>query len=329
MVAERGGGRAFVNLAYIADRRLEVLAFGLGRHPAVIAEERLGRGLLPPDEPRTSADDILSYLVGIAFGRWDVRAARDPIPGHRAPAVYEPLPNFAPGMLVGADGLPPREPPSGYPIEIPLDGVLVDEPAHKWDIEGAVRRAAAALWQDADPILEELQAILGRPLRDHLGRQFFKDHLSRYSKSRRQAPIYWQLSVPSRAWSVWVYAPMLSRETLFAITRHAARRQRTGQEAVAALQADRAAGGRGRRPKELVARIAEEEDLVSELEAFRTEAERIAGLGWEPDLDDGFVLCAAPLARLFPAWPTAAEERSNLKAGRYPWATVARAAGSI
>jgi hypothetical protein len=46
--------------------------------------------------------------------------------------------------------------------------------------------------------------------------------------------------------------------------------------------------------------------------------------GCSPDLDDGIVLCAAPLAGLFPAWPDAAGERAKLRKGAYPWATVAR-----
>ncbi|HVL64212.1 MAG TPA: hypothetical protein VM573_03470, partial [Actinomycetota bacterium] len=59
------------------------------------------------------------------------------------------------------------------------------------------------------------------------------------------------------------------------------------------------------------------------------EADRIAGLGWEPDLDDGIILCAAPLADLFPAWPDAAKERENLRAGKYPWASVAAFADKL
>jgi hypothetical protein len=67
-----------------------------------------------------------------------------------------------------------------------------------------------------------------------------------------------------------------------------------------------------------------EEQLAEELRQFRDEAERIAGLGWEPDLDDGIILCAAPLADLFPAWRDAAAARREIEAGKYPWATVSR-----
>jgi hypothetical protein len=119
-------------------------------------------------------------------------------------------------------------------------------------------------------------------------------------------------------------APALSRETLYAVARHAARRQAAGAELLAVLRAERDAGGRGRSLREVERRLAAEEDLTRALQAFQAEAERVAGLGWEPELDDGIILCAAPLAGLFPAWPDAAGERTKLRKGAYPWATVAR-----
>ncbi len=181
------------------------------------------------------------------------------------------------------------------------------------------------LLDDPDAILAEVEGILGhRSVRDYLRKQFFKDHLGRYSKSRRKAPIYWHLSVPSRKWGVWVYAPAVSRETLYAVASHAARRQAAGKERVAALRAERDAGGRGRSAREVGQYLEAEEELVKEVGAFRTEAERVASLGWEPDLDDGIILCAAPLADLFPAWRQAAEERAKLRKGAYPWASVSR-----
>jgi hypothetical protein len=323
LTTEAGAG------AYLFDACLEGSARRLGRHPSVIAEARSRLGLLASGEPRASADDLLSYLVGISFGRWDVRIGRDMSLALAPPGLFDPVPVVPPGMLVGMDGLPSRQTPSGYPLELPPDKLLVDEPGHQWDIDARVRRAADALLDDADAVLDQLQTILGRSLREHLQRKFFKDHLNRYSKSRRQAPIYWQLVVPSLSWCIWVYAPTLTRETLFAIARQAGRRQATGRETLAALKRDLEAGGRGRSQRELSERIAEEEDLALQLEAFRLEAERVAGLGWEPDLDDGLVLCAAPLTRLFLGWPAAADEWKNLKGGQYPWATVSRWSPSL
>lgn len=328
VLAARGGSRVIATKSYFLDRRLEILSHVTGRHPSVVAEAWARLGLLPPGEPAESARDLVSYLVGVAVGRWDVRIGRDPNLAPPQPGLFDPVPICSPGMLVGDDGLPVVAAPPGYPIELPTLTVLLDEEGYPWDIESGVRRAAGAVVDDADAILDEVEGILGQPLRSYFRRRFFSDHLGRYSKSRRKAPIYWYLSVPSRAWGLWIYAPRLSREPLYAVGREARRRLHLAGETIERARAEQSrVSGKAlaRLDKELTAT----ERLSDELRAFAAEAERVAGLGWEPDLDDGMVLCAAPLAGLFPAWPEAAKERAKLKAGEYPWAKVSRWAESL
>lgn len=334
VVETRGGSRTIATKSYFLDRRLEVLAHVFRRHPGVLVETRRRLGLLPPEEPRRSAEDLVSYLVGCAFGRFDVRIGRDPSLAPPAPDPFDPVPLCSPGMLVGPDALPAREVPAGYPLELPPDRILLDDEGHRWDIVRGVRAAAAVLFDDPDQVLLEVENILGRPLREYLRRDFFRAHLGRYSKSRRRAPIYWHLSVPSREWGVWVYAPMLSRETLFAVLREARNKERALWEFLERLRRDLpSASGRDR--KRLEKQLEATEDLLREVSEFQKEAGRVANLGWEPDLDDGFVLCAAPLSKLFPAWRAASRDdaknpgdpeqaRRMLKEGRFPWATVAR-----
>jgi hypothetical protein len=339
VVEARGGARTIATKSYFLDRRLEVLAHVFRRHPRTLVETRRRLGLLPPEEPRRSAEDLISYLVGCALGRWDVRIGRDATLAPAAPDPFEPVPVCSPGMLVGPDGLPAREAPEGYPLELPPDRILVDEEGHRWDIVRRIRAAAEVLFDDPDAILAECERILGRELREYLRRDFFKAHLGRYSKSRRKAPIYWYLSAPSRAWGLWVYAPMLSRETLFAVVREARQKEMALAEAIEQLR--RQTGGvQGKGGQALAKRLETAEELLEELRAFRSEAERIANLGWEPDLDDSMILCGAPLANLFPAWRAAGradtknpgdpdQARKLLKAGRYPWANVSRFAEDL
>ena len=325
VITTRGASRAVATMTFVADRRLEVLAHGLACHPSVVSETRERFGLLPPGEPNRAADDLLSYLMGIAFGRWDVRIGRDPALAPSVPDLFDALPLCPPGMLIGSDGFPRVDAPAGYPLELPLNGLLIDEAGHRWDIERALLRTAQALLNDPDDKVAEMLSILGRrAVRDHLRRQFFKDHLSRYSKSRRKAPIYWPLTVPSRGWGVWIYAARLTRETLYAIASEAGRRERLGVEAIARLQREQQEGGAGRPARKIAEELDFEEKLTEELRRFQNEAERIAGLGWEPNLDDGILLCAAPLADLFPAWPDAEKARDELRKGEYEWASVAR-----
>jgi hypothetical protein len=328
VIETRGGSRTIATKSYFLDRRLEVLAHVFKRHPATLVETRKRLGLLPPEEPKQSAEDLLSYLVGCALGRWDVRIGRDPSRAPPQPDPFDPVPICSPGMLVCDDGMPARAAPNDYPLELPPDRVLLDEAGHRWDIAAAVRRAAEVLFDDPDTILEEVQRILGRDLRRYLRRDFFRSHLSRYSKSRRKAPIYWYLSVPSREWGLWVYAPSVSREMLYAVVREARRKEAALSESVTRLRADEAkATGRDR--ARLARQLDAEESLLEELKTFRAEAERVAQLGWQPDLDDGMILCAAPLADVFPAWPDAYAERESIRASEYPWAAVSHWADKL
>jgi hypothetical protein len=272
---------------------------------------------------------LVSYLLGVAVGRWDVLVGRASTTARRLGDPFDPMSASPPGMLVGGDGLPSRESPENYPLALPSDHVLVDEPGHPWDVEAAVLRAAEIYLQESD-VATYLAPVIGRKaLRDYLRKQFFRDHLATYSAGARKAPIYWPLTVPSKSWGVWVYAPMFTRETLYAIGSEAGRRERLASDSIARLQREQREGGAGRSARQVAEELEGEEKLTEELRRFRIEAERVAGLGWEPDLDDGIVLCAAPLADLFPAWPEAKTARAELRKGRYEWATVAAWADQI
>ena len=146
----------------------------------------------------------LSWAVGVAFGRFDIRLARDAA-GVADSGPFDPLPICAPGMLIGIDGFPASEPPPDYPIAWPLDGILVDDPGHPRDLIAAVQAVfewvfgsrADELWRE---VAEELDPK-GGDIRAWVTRSFFDQHLKRYSKSRRKAPIYWQLGTASGRYS--------------------------------------------------------------------------------------------------------------------------------
>lgn len=271
---------------------------------------------------RDAADRVFSYLLGCALGRWDVRVGRDPALAPWPGDLLDPPAACSPGMLVGRDGFPTADPGPDYPLPVPRDGVLVDEPGHRVDVLGAVEAAAAALVDEPSMLVNELTGLLGRGLRDHLRRQFFKDHLSRYSKSRRKAPIYWPLYIPSRSWGVWVYAHRISRETLFSVEAAADQRLGSAITEIRRLEDAQLSAGRGT-PRQVAAMLESERRVAEELRRFQREARRIAETGWVPDLDDGMVLCAAPLVELVPDWRAElSTRRAEIKAGRHPWSVV-------
>lgn len=330
LIDRSGGHRAIASLSYVANRRLEVIAHGLAVHPKSIVRVVESGGLVSPGESEEQATRFISYLVGLAFGRWDVRIGRDPGLVNVNRDLLAPPPRYSPGSLLDGAGRAATSPPDGYPIPFPSDGLLMDQAGHTRDLAVSVEAACIALADSDEPVAAALAILMKRPsLGGFLRSQFFKQHLSMYSLSRRKAPVFWQLQVPSKTWGLWLYAPRLSREMLFAIVREAEQRQRLAEQQIGHLQREAETGSGGRKASEVAKELEAEQKLAVELASFRAEAERIANLGWEPDLDDGMVLNAAPLADLFPAWKDAAAYRKELRAGKHEWATVARYADQL
>jgi len=265
----------------------------------------------------------VSYLMGLVFGRWAAAPSFEDL----RPKVDDLLANPLPPL--------PASYCAPYPDSSPLRSevciALVDEPGRPNDVVARLEGAASAHEaRSLENIVSELVKLRQvSDLRTYLRRSFFDDHLKRYTSSKRKAPIYWPLTVPSGQWAVWVYAPRLTRETLYAVASEALRREGHAGAEIARLERERASGANGRGLKVVDKALDVERKLAEELRRFREEAERIAGLGWEPDLDDGIVLCTAPLADLFPMWKEPAQYRKELRAGKYEWSTVSKWADQL
>ncbi len=271
--------------------------------------------------------DLLSWAVGVGLGRFDVRLVTCDRPLSSEPDPFDPLPPCSPGMATGDDGLPLLTAPAGYPLTLPDGGVLVDDPGHAFDLTAAMHRVFGVVFGvDADDRWNEAAALLehrDRSLRAWLAKSFFEHHVKRYSKSRRKAPIYWQLAVPSASYSVWLYAHRLTRDSLFQVLNDLVSPKLAHEEQhLAALQQGSGGSPTASQRKE----IAEQEAFVDELSAFRDEVARVAPL-WNPDLDDGVIINFAPLWRLVPqhkAWQRECKACwDKLVAGEYDWAHLA------
>jgi hypothetical protein len=313
------------------QREIEDLAlrlYGVERGDRLGIEEGLGESRSEGNDEEQDADsqddeeeaqgigasrqlvaDLLSYAVGCFFGRWDVRFATGERQSPALPDPFAPLPVYSPGMLTGEDGLPLYAVPSAYPLRISGDGIIVDDPdlegaqPHQDDIVHRVREVLDLLWGDrAEAIEQEVCEILGvGDLREYFRRPagFFDDHLKRYSKSRRKAPIYWPLSTASGSYTVWVYYQRLTDQTLYTIVnRYVEPKIAEVERATAGIEKDIAIAS-GRQATQLRDRWQEARAFVAELHDFKQELLRVAGLPYKPDLNDGVIINAAPLHRLF------------------------------
>lgn len=267
---------------------------------------------------------LLSWALGVAFGRFDVRLATGERDAPPEPAPFDPLPVCSPGMLTGDDGLPVAAPPSRYPLTFPADGILVDDPGHPRDVVRAVWSVFEAVFDDANARWHEAAEILGTPdLRTWFARDFFEPHIKRYSKSRRKAPIYWQLATASRSYSIWIYIHCATSDTLFRVLNDFVGPKLAHEKA----KLDGLTQEAGATPSAAQRReIEQQETFVGELQALKTEVARVAPL-WKPTLDDGVILTFAPLWRLVPqsrSWQGECKKAwDKLVAGDYDWAHLA------
>ena len=277
---------------------------------------------------RGIAENAVSYGLGCSFGRWDIRYATGEQAAQELPDPFAPLPVCPPGQLQNMERLPARQEdvPSTYPIRIPWDGILVDDPNHPLDLERRVREAIGIIWSGeeggatAESIEHEACDILGlKSLRDyfHKPANFFAEHLKRYSKSRRQAPIYWQLSAGNGTYSAWLYYHRLTQDTLYRLLRdfvepriQQAEHEQFELESHGALSGDAAN------------RLLKAQTLLQDLRFLKSELNLVAPL-WNPNLNDGVIINHAILWRITPytPWQKKCKECwDKLVKGDYDWA---------
>ncbi|HTF61392.1 MAG TPA: hypothetical protein VK638_01640, partial [Edaphobacter sp.] len=234
-------------------------------------------------QPKVDLHSVLSYLVGVAFGRWRSSAI--------APCEREE-------QLSDEFASVPRLPGAALSemLHVPdMPGVLVDDPGHCADITALVSQYGRVLNAPHVP-LEDPDLIRGI-----LRNDFFLAHITSYSEAGRRAPIYWQLSTPSASYSVWLYTHAFSPDTLYKVQNDFIATKLAHEERK--LEEMRAEFDRSTPAVRLKEHVTQEA-FVDELRTFSVEVKLVAPV-WRPTIDDGVVINFAPLWRLVPhqnAW---------------------------
>jgi hypothetical protein len=348
------------------------LPVGDGESEVDEADEEPGAGTVA--DARTLFASLLSYSVGGVFGRWDLRLATGDRHPPELPDPFAPLPVCSPGMLQGPDGLPATQTPEGYPLRIDWDGILVDDPDHPDDIIRRVRDVLEVIFErsfvpcplslektetvedqgpgtkdkgpgTSESIEREACEIFGvKDLRDYFRKPgaggFWDDHIKRYSKSRRKAPIYWLLQSSKKNYALWIYYHRLDKDILFkALLNYVEPKIQLvlGHLSFVRSQRQRAKDeGQGTKDiKKLDKEIERQEEFISELQDFADKLGRAARLDfgdlerldsavtYDPDLNDGVVLNIAPLHELVP-WKEAKAYWDDLVRGEYEWSSMGK-----
>jgi len=299
-----GAKRYTVKKAYFIERSVDLASHIFRAHPDSVIEAARQAGSSACGASAPFARALLGWILGHAVGRFHSGNSHDNL----GPSALEHLPSRA--LEETNNGLP----------------IWVDDPGHADDIIALVNRSASRQWSDkAELLLMSAVHATGwsGDLRAWYRSEFFEMHISTYSKSRRKAPIYWQLAPPSASYSVWLYYHRFTKDTFYKVLNDYVtpklqheERKHTGLVQIAGGNATAS------QRKE----IAEQEVFVEELRVFRAEIARIAPL-WNPDLNDGVIINFAPLWRLVPqhrAWQKECKSCwDNLVAGDYDWAHLA------
>jgi hypothetical protein len=253
---------------------------------------------------------------------------------------FDPLPAFPPAMLLSATGVPmtreqqeieDRQEQWTYPADVLWDGVMLDDPSSPLDIEYRIHQILEILCSlSAGAVERDLCNAIGvDELRTYLRKPnaggFWMDHVKRYSKSRRKAPIYWYLRSLKGNYGLWLYYHRLNKDILFkALLNFVEPKLNLEENNLAQLKQRReAVGTTGREGRQVEKDLDKQESFLSELYDFRDKLRRAADLNLEPDLNDGVVLNIAPLWELVP-WKEAEKYCKELIAGKYEWSSIGK-----
>ncbi|MEW8419742.1 MAG: hypothetical protein AB2690_21170 [Candidatus Thiodiazotropha endolucinida] len=238
---------------------------------------------------------LFAWCVGVSFGRFDWRIATGERQLPPDPEPFDPLPSKSPGMLPG-DAVPFHE----------NEGILVDDPGYPHDLTRLI-----------ESVLERVNVPVPPGIRRWLQRDFFLKHLKQYSKSRRKAPIYWPLSTSSGSYTLWIYYPVLTGQTLYtAVNDFVEPKHKSVAQAAQSLRT------KTNRSRQEENELEQTQDLELELLELRDTLLEIAK-NYKPNHDDGVQITAAPLWPLFrhKPWQKVLKDTwKKLEKGDYDWA---------
>jgi hypothetical protein len=306
LVQRYGFSRQVSKLSHWTNKTYETVAHVLSAPVRVVVERRRLEGRVPKWWSDDVASKLISYWFGVAIGRWTF------------PAITSIAP-LDPDLLMHLPECSPAESSD----RVQAIEVMVDDPGHQSDIVAQVTIVAEAMGFKARDLDLIANGAGADGIRQYIRSKFFASHISTYSKSRRSAPIYWQVGTKSGSYSIWLYSQAVTKDTFYKVQNDYATPKLAHEERrLASLSQALGSSPSAKERKE----IAAQEAVVEELRALLDDVKRIAPL-WNPTLSDGMVLTMAPLWRLVPQhapWQKGLRLKwDELSAGDYDWANVA------
>jgi hypothetical protein len=265
---------------------------------------------------------LFDQLIGLILGRWDLDVFLSKSHKGVRSSIFDFHPKFPPGLLLRTTSKQTYF--SRFPDIFCENGILSSTKEDPYNLTDRVLKLIDLIWTDHTDRIEQdfCHLVNTHSIGEYINdpKQFFSDHLERYRKGRRVAPIYWPLSTPSCSYTLWLYYHRLNDQTLYScVNDFVDPKLKQVSDEAARLRMKK---GRSPTDEKELERLT---DFERELKDFREELLCVAKF-WKPNLNDGVEITAAPLWKLFQhkPWQKRLKETwQKLEAGEYDWAHLA------
>jgi hypothetical protein len=272
---------------------------------------------------------LISILVGCAFQRWDLRILinlnsdwlDNEIFKYRkhSPFLFGQNQSIYDLVLVNFHGEIMNILKKEYPIKCLKEYATTDELAKK------IQEIINLLWmKSASKIEFELLDHFKTSLLESVFtnyNNFFDSHIKEYTMNKRISPIYWPISSSNGNYTIYLYYTNLNDQTLISvINNHLQPKIDSITEAIRQFSNNPNLDNKGLKELKYL------QDFQYELEEMKKEIISITSLPYKPNHNDGVLITAAPLYKLFrhAKWRKSTEECwKALEKGEYDWAHLA------
>jgi len=258
---------------------------------------------------------LVSYFMGVYFERWDFNKIFSGIPSINEFDYFSEYKSVSAGRKIEAN--------SNFNC-LNVKGLVSNKNSDTFN--KFITKILTEKLKDrslADDILSTICDLLNCSSLDECiqNNSFFNFHYTQYNRNRREAPIYWPISTDSGSYTVWLYYPKLTDQTLISvINNHLQPKIDEVNSQFRPLENNSNLNNSGL--KELNAL----RELKHELEEMKNEILKITALPYKPNQDDGVLITAAPLHNLFrhTKWRKSTEDCwKSMEKGKYDWAHLA------
>ena len=302
--AEVGASRQITKKSWYADRRVELISAILGVNGVDIVKSILKIDPYAFCSLKTVAKRVIEEALNIAFGCSRI-VNGDPSDIERNP--------FHPAWAICARKVQGQS------------KVFACDEGHEFDIGKSITDVLGNIIGDsASDLIEEIRSALEtRSITDFFRKAYFAPHIRQYSNSRRKAPIHWQFGTQSSNYSVWVCYHSLNKDTLYRVLQDfVIPRIQYEEKSLRTYRQEAGQSPSAKQRKEII----NSESALNGLIEFRHEIEKVAPL-WNPNLNDGVIINAAPLWKLFGhqrGWQKDCKNTwDKMVAGEYDWSHLA------